>query len=84
MENKFRFVDEYYNFKVRSIKASPLMNPGIKREILRRMERAKFNLHRGYIVVDEYMRLLASDCCHPDEDMSEYMEDGFEPFSEEA
>lgn len=82
MENKFRFVDEYYNFKVRGIKNNGMMNPGIKREILRRMERAKFNLHRGYIVVDEYMRLLSNDCCYPDEDMSEFWEEGWTPYSE--
>lgn len=82
MEDKFRFVDEYYNFKVRGIKNNGMMNPGIKREILRRMERAKFNLHRGYIVVDEYMRLLSNDCCHPDEDMSEFMEEGWMPYSD--
>lgn len=80
----YRFTTEYYNHKVRSVQNSPLMNPGIKREILRRMERAKFNLDRGYIIVDEFMRQLSMECCNWDEDMSEYMEDGFEPFSGEA
>jgi hypothetical protein len=81
---KHRFIEEYYNFKIRVIERAPLMNPGIKREILRRMENAKQSVRRGFITVDEYMRLLSYDCCGDDEDMSEYMEEGWEPYSDMA
>ena len=78
---KYRFTTEYYNHKVREVNNAPLMNPGIKREILRRMANAKRNLDRGYIIVDEFMRLLSMECCDWGEDMGEYADDGWEPFT---
>ena len=79
---KFRVIDEYYNFKVRGIKNSGMINPGIKREVLRRMEDAKKNVNRGYITGDEFMRWLSNDCMRDDEDMSEFWEEGWTPYSE--
>lgn len=81
-EFQCRFTDEYYNFKVRCIKKNGMINPGIKAEMLRRMENVKKHLHRGNITVDEYMRLLSQDCCREDEDMGQYAVEGWEPFSE--
>ena len=81
-EFKCRFIDEYYNFKVRSTKGNSMINPGIKAEILRRMENAMKNVRRGMICVDEFMRLLSFDCCQEDEDMGQYAVDGWEPFSD--
>ena len=81
-EFKYRFIDEYYNFKVRSTKRNSMMNPGIKAEILRRMENAMKYVRNGMICVDEFMRVLSMDCCREDEDMGQYAVDGWEPFSD--
>ena len=72
-ECKFRFVDEYANFKRRQIKANDMMNPGIKAEILRRVEKVMENSRRGNITLDETMRLLSMDCMTEGEDMSKYV-----------
>ena len=56
-----RFMIEYANFQLRKLESNSAMNPGIKRELRRRIGQAVRQYERGYITVDECVRLLAGD-----------------------
>lgn len=70
MNKVYRFMEEYKAYQLRYLDACSMMNPGIREELKRRLEKAVESYKRGYITVDECMRLLSL----PDsgEDMSEY------------
>ena len=65
-----RFMIEYANFQIRCLEHNKLMNDGIRNEIIRRIDRTVRMFERGFITVDEAMRLISL----PDsnEDMSQY------------
>lgn len=71
MNKPFRFMVEYANYQRKSWNTAENINKGIKDEMIRRVDHAILMYERGYITVDECMRLLSA----PDtgEDMSEYM-----------
>lgn len=66
-----RFMIEYAAFQKKSLETCSAMNAGIKAELMKRIERYIDMFRRGFITVDETMRLLSM----PDtnEDMSEYI-----------
>ena len=65
-----RFMIEYANYQIKCLEACKEMNTGIRNELIRRITHAIFMYERGYITVDETMRLLSL----PDtgEDMSAF------------
>ena len=56
-----RFMIEYANYQLRQLESNSAMNPGIKRELWRRIDQAVRQYERGYITVNECMRLLAGE-----------------------
>lgn len=73
----YRFLFEYASFKVKQIKAQEFINPGIRLEMLKRIDATISAAKRGVITLDETMRLLSMDCCAEGEDMSPYAIDGW-------
>ena len=71
---KCRFVSEYYNFTMKRIKADCSIDSGIRKEIIRRLEKVMNASKAGLITLDETMGLIASHCVRPGEDMSIYGE----------
>lgn len=75
-----RFLKEYYNFTVNRIKNDNYINPGIRAEIVRRLEKVYNHSRAGSITLDEAMQLIAAHGMRPDEDMGKYALPGWEPF----
>ena len=67
-----RFVTEYANHQRRCLDENIAMNPGIRRELKRRIDRAVTLCSRGGITINECMRIISLP--ETGEDMSEYME----------
>lgn len=67
-----RFIREYASSKRKALQHNALMNPGIRAERLRRIDGAIKLRERGYITVDEAMKLIG---CFADsnEDMGRFM-----------
>lgn len=70
---KYRFVTEFANFQIKCVKHNELINPGIKSEIIRRIERICYHFKCGSITVNETMTALSKMGMEPNEDMSKYM-----------
>ena len=68
-----RFINEYKNFVMKNISHNELMNPGIKAEIIRRINVYYDMIKSGQITIHEYMAVLSRDCMHENEDMEKYM-----------
>lgn len=66
-----RFIIEYANYKLDEIANNKDMNSGIKTELMRRIDRAVFNVTRGMITIDECMRIIGNP--GNGEDLSEYI-----------
>ncbi len=77
----YRFVKEYYNFQANRIKNDEYINPGIRAEIVRRLEKIYNHSRAGMITLDEAMQLIAAHGMRPDEDMTKYALPGWEPFA---
>ena len=65
-----RFMIEYANYQKKCLDACDMMNTGIRNELKRRIDHAIRMFERGYITIDETMRLISL----PDtgEDMSAF------------
>ena len=70
MNKPYRFMIEYANYQIKCLESNKEMNTGIRNELIRRIDRVIFDYKRGFITVDETMRLLSL----PDtgEDMSAF------------
>ena len=66
-----RFMIEYANYQIKKLEDDQEMNAGIKAELIRRIDRSIWMYTRGYITVDETMRIINSPAKY-DEDLSEY------------
>ena len=66
-----RFIIEYANYKLDEIANNTDMNRGIKTELMRRVDRAVFNVTHGMITIDECMRIIGNT--GNGEDLSEYI-----------
>lgn len=66
-----RFIIEYANYKLDEIANNKDMNGGIQTELMRRVDRAVFNVEHGTITVDECMRIIGNP--GNGEDLSEYI-----------
>lgn len=75
-----RFVKEYYNFQVNRIKNDSYINPGIRAEIVRRLDKIYNHSRAGMITLDETMQLIAAHGMRPDENMEKYAAPGWEPY----
>ena len=65
-----RFIIEYANYKLDEIASNEDMNGGIRTELMRRIDRAVFNVERGMITIDECIRIINNP--GNGEDLSEY------------
>lgn len=70
-----RCVKEFANYRKLAVKNNELMNPGIKKEILRRIDGMLNYFKLGAITPCEAMRLLSTDCISDGEDMGAYWEE---------
>lgn len=66
-----RFIIEYANYKLDEIASNADMNGGIQTELMRRIDRAVFNVEHGMITIDECMRIIGNP--GGGEDLSEYI-----------
>ena len=54
-----RFMMEYFNYQLKCITGNKDINAGIRLELIRRLEKTMVMFKRGYITIDETMRLLS-------------------------
>ena len=54
-----RFMIEYANYQIKCLESNKEMNADVRNELIRRIDRAIFNYERGFVTVDECMRLLS-------------------------
>ena len=54
-----RFMIEYANYQIKCLESNKEMNESVRNELIRRIDRAIFNYERGFVTVDECMRLLS-------------------------
>lgn len=69
-----RYIREYASAKRTALKNNSLINNGIKKEMLRRIDGALVARERGYITADEAIKLIGN-FVEREEDMSEFWED---------
>lgn len=75
----YRFLKEYYNFTAKRIKEDSFINPGIRAEIARRLDKIYNHARAGMITLDEAMRLISLHGMREDENMEKYALPGWEP-----
>ena len=67
-----RYILEYASAKRKALENNSLMNQGIKKELLRRIDYAVKMRERGFIIADEAIQLIGN-LVPKDEDFTEYM-----------
>lgn len=67
-----RYILEYASAKRKALENNSLMNTGVKKELLRRIDYAVKMRERGYIIADEAIQLIGN-LVPKDEDFTEYM-----------
>lgn len=66
-----RFIIEYANYKLNEIADSTDINGDAQTELMRRIDRAVFNVEHGIITIDECIRIINNP--GNGEDLSEYI-----------
>ena len=72
-----RAIKDFAEYRREAIKSNGVMNPGIKTEILRRINVFLYRYENGEMTPCEIMRKLSSDCMRDGENMSYYWSDIF-------
>lgn len=67
-----RYILEYASAKRKALENNSLMNTGVKKELLRRIDYAVKMRERGYIIADEAIQLIGN-LVPKEEDFTEYM-----------
>ena len=67
-----RYIKEFASAQRKALQFNKLMNPGIKAELLRRIDNALKMRERGFITASEAIRLVGG-FIESGEDMTEYM-----------
>lgn len=72
-----RAIKDFAEYRREAVKSNSFINPGIKTEILRRINIFLYRYENGEISPCEIMRKLSSDCIRDGENLAPYWSDVF-------